>query len=86
MAADPTRPELLPEARECPKCRGTMVEGFAVDQQFGTIGQSSWAPGPPQQSFWRGLDVADDQLVPITVYRCRACGFLESYALAAVSG
>jgi hypothetical protein len=66
----------------CPKCQGTMVQGFIAD--FADIGQnanvSTWVEGPPQMSFLFGSKTPTDKRIPIGTFRCSACGYLESYA------
>ena len=57
-----------------------MQDGFVVDGTYGGANQSNWSPGPPRKSFWTGIKIVEDQLMPITVFRCTKCGFLESYA------
>lgn len=37
--------------------------------------------GAPAKSFWRGITTKDRMVVPVTMYRCERCGFLEGYAL-----
>jgi len=66
----------------CPKCQGTMVQGFIAD--FADMGQnanvSTWVEGPPHRSLFFGTKAPTDKRVPIGTYRCSACGYLESYA------
>jgi hypothetical protein len=59
-----------------------MQGGFILDH----TGHSSnvvaqWQPGEPQRSFWVGVQTKDSQQYAIKAYRCKACGYLESYAL-----
>jgi len=65
----------------CPKCNGSMVEGFALDR---TEGQgkwiSTWIAGAPERSFWVGIKTSDRENIPIRTFRCSGCGYLESYA------
>jgi hypothetical protein len=68
------------KATQCPKCNGRMEQGFIIDFTHGGRMVSSWAPGAPQKSFWRGTYAEEDRLVPIGAFRCESCGFLESYA------
>jgi hypothetical protein len=42
--------------------------------------QSAWIDGAPEPSFWSGLKLKGHQRLPVTTYRCSACGYLESYA------
>jgi predicted nucleic-acid-binding Zn-ribbon protein len=63
----------------CPKCRGEMEQGFIVDRGHANVSLvSSWVPGPPKKSFWRATKV--DRTIPVGVFRCSRCGFLEAYA------
>ncbi len=64
----------------CPKCAGKMEQGFTVDNTYGARGVSHWAGGHPEKSFWEGARSPEDTLIPIGTYRCRTCGYLESYA------
>jgi hypothetical protein len=64
----------------CPKCNGQMEQGFIQDMTYGARLVSQWARGAPVKSFWSGTKLADDKLIPIGVFRCESCGFLESYA------
>jgi len=64
----------------CPKCNGTMDEGFILDDTYGGKVQSEWAEGSPRRSIWTGLKVSKDARHRVTTYRCQKCGFLESYA------
>ena len=65
-------------APTCPKCGGEMIEGFVVDHTYGGKLQADWAEGKPQKSFWIGVSVAAEH--PIATFRCKGCGYLESYA------
>ena len=65
----------------CPKCGGRMEAGILIDEGHGIKKQATWTEGMPAKSFWvGGLKVPEEDRVPITVYRCERCGFLESYA------
>lgn len=58
-----------------------MEEGFILDETHGGQRQSRWVEGKPIRSFWTGLKIAKEaRRLPITTYRCRRCGFLESFA------
>jgi ribosomal protein S27AE len=65
---------------KCPKCGGTMSDGFILDDAHGGLVQSRWTGGPPVKS-WLGIRVKKKDRVPVTTWRCSKCGFLESYAL-----
>jgi hypothetical protein len=74
MSAEPTR---------CPKCNGEMVQGFIFDVYGGKV--ENWMEGAPKRSFWSGTGgakISADKCIPVGVFRCSACGFLESYARA----
>ena len=65
----------------CPKCNGSMTEGFVVDQgDYGAAHVSRYQPGAPSRSFWTGLKQNAQEQVEITTMRCNRCGFLEHYA------
>ena len=59
-----------------------MEVGCIADVRQGGYSQQNWNPGEPQSTFWRGLHVKTDQLIPVTTLRCPNCGYLESYAIA----
>ena len=66
--------------RNCPKCQGSMTEGFEVDHGHNgqrTVG--SWVEGAPERGFF-GLKVRNKKKFEIQTWRCGRCGFLESYA------
>ena len=67
-------------AATCVKCGGTMSEGFVVDEGYGTAGVSTWQDGVPKKSFWTGVKQLKESQIEITTWRCRRCGYLESYA------
>jgi len=65
----------------CAKCGAAMEAGFVLDHtNGGVMTQSAWIDGAPEPSFWTGVKVKDHQRLPVTTYRCGACGYLESYA------
>jgi predicted nucleic-acid-binding Zn-ribbon protein len=65
---------------ECPKCQGKFEEGFIKDQGHGIVHSSKWVEGPPEKSFWLGTKTMGKKQVQVATYRCKACGYLESYA------
>ena len=71
------------QSKQCPKCSGSMAEGFVVDASHGTAGVSTWVEGPPQKSVWTGVKFTGRPRSEITTWRCARCGFLEHYAPAA---
>ena len=65
----------------CAKCGSAMEAGFVLDQTHDAVmRQSAWIEGAPEPSFWTGLKLKGHQRLPVTTYRCCACGYLESYA------
>lgn len=69
------------EAMQCPKCSGLMVQGFIDDwAQGGYRRVNNWVEGAPVKSFWHGTRIPPEKCIPIGVFRCSACGFLEAYA------
>ena len=64
----------------CPKCAGAMERGFVVDQGYGVVTVGEWVPGEPVKSFWTGLKLPGKTRLKVATWRCRRCGFLESYA------
>jgi hypothetical protein len=65
----------------CPKCKGEMVQGFIVDWYGGGRRRLvNWIEGPPEKSVWHGTSVPADKGIPVGMFRCSGCGFLESYA------
>ena len=73
----------MPQSKQCPKCSGSMVEGFVVDATHGGAAVSSWVEGAPEKSVWTGLKLAGRPRAEIATWRCNRCGFLEHYAAAA---
>ena len=57
-----------------------MTPGFVLENTSGGPVVTKWVPGAPHSSFWTGLKIPYDELIPIGTYRCSACGFLEMYA------
>jgi hypothetical protein len=69
------------ETTRCPKCNGEMVQGFIVDHHGGGKRLvSNWVEGAPEKSVWRVTKASTEKCIPVGVFRCSACGFLESYA------
>jgi len=63
--ADPHR------SLSCPRCSGSMEPGYTLDEGYGTRTVAKWVAGEPERS------KAQHDVV---TYRCRRCGYLESYA------
>lgn len=65
----------------CPKCEGTMVQGFIPDFfQHSASGVVGWQESAPKSSFWTGTNASRKQGIPVGAFRCDRCGFLELYA------
>lgn len=65
---------------KCVKCSADMAEGFILDRVISAAVAASWQAGKPEHSSWTGIKFQGKKQHQITVYRCEACGFLESYA------
>ena len=72
---------------KCPKCNDGMNEGHIVDERYGPRGKSKWAKGKNLHGGftlhlrWPWVRSMPNDEYYLTVYRCRSCGFLESYAV-----
>ena len=67
-------------SNSCPKCQGSMTEGFIVDtNQHGSNSVTAWVEGAPDKR-WYGLKLGKKTKIEIQTWRCGRCGFLESYA------
>ena len=56
-----------------------MEQGFLPDGSYADLLISYWAKGSPKKSFWKGTK-RPAEMIPIGVFRCASCGFLEAYA------
>jgi hypothetical protein len=63
----------------CPKCNDEMVRGFILDITHGARLQVRWSPGQAQRSYWTATKAPGETIV-VGTFRCRSCGYLESYA------
>ncbi len=70
----------MSQSKQCPKCSGSMTEGFVVDATHGGVAVSSWIEGAPERSMWTGLKLSGKSRSEIATWRCNRCGFLEHYA------
>lgn len=61
----------------CPKCNGQFENGFLVDRSSSGRYISSWVQGTPKAE---SGGVNSEPGSPVVTMRCKACGFLESYA------
>jgi hypothetical protein len=64
----------------CPRCQGSMAEGFILDTTHGGHGVACWVEGAPVRSMWVGVKLGKKAKYEIQTWRCSRCGFLESYA------
>jgi hypothetical protein len=58
-----------------------MTVGFVADHAHGALAVSSWVEGAPRKSVWVGVQLGGKARSEIATWRCRRCGFLESYAM-----
>ena len=57
-----------------------MEAGYVIDEGYGTRTVANWVAGEPERSIWTGLKLRGKDKLAVTTYRCRRCGYLESYA------
>lgn len=67
-------------ALTCPKCSGSMAEGFLLENVHGYNAAAEWVEGAPEKSIWTGLKIGGRTRHKVQTWRCGRCGFLESYA------
>lgn len=67
----------MKQDNKCPKCGGEFEEGLLPDKSYLSVFQQVW--GTKIQTFFGGGRDLDNQRKVVT-YRCRSCGYLESYA------
>ncbi len=67
-------------SHSCPKCQSGMVQGFTLDEGYGTKHVSKWVEGAPQKAFWTGITIGKRRRIDIQTWRCRSCGYLENHA------
>jgi len=65
----------------CPKCGAAMQEGFLIESKL----PLRWITGQPETSALGGTKISGQQQRQVQSYRCVGCGYLESYARAAIS-
>ena len=61
----------------CPKCNGKMENGFIIDRGQKQSYTAAWVQGTPQVGA-NGVNSEPGSVV--VTLRCKACGYLESYA------
>jgi hypothetical protein len=64
----------------CPRCSGSMESGYILDEGYGTRTVGQWVAGEPERSMWTGLKLRGKVKQDVVTYRCKRCGYLESYA------
>jgi len=64
----------------CPKCKNKMIQGFVPNYFHNNMKITNWCEGIPNKSFLGGVDSQSDVNIPIGVFRCQNCGYLELYA------
>jgi hypothetical protein len=57
-----------------------METGYIPSTDNGHREAAQWNRGIPETSWFYGLKYPDEQPIPVRVYRCGACGFLEAFA------
>ena len=65
--------------KSCPKCQGSMSEGFMPDQMDNSRKVTKWVEGAPDKR-WYGLKIRGKAQYYIQSFRCSRCGYLENYA------
>ena len=68
-------------SHNCPKCQGSMAEGFVVENNQGMNRVNGWVGGAPEKGIF-GVKLRGRPQYDIQTWRCGRCGFLESYAAA----
>ena len=74
-----------PDVR-CPKCREEMERGYTIDISQAVTFTGQFVKGVPKRSwvdFFQQLVIKTpnfNERIPIATFRCKSCGFLESYA------
>ena len=63
---------------KCPKCNGSMQEGWIPDWSHGGIRCLEWTPGQPEHA-WLGNYKTPTDRAPIIAYSCCDCGYIELY-------
>lgn len=57
-----------------------MERGFIIDEGYGKRTVPRWVSGEAEVSVWTGLKIRGKDKLDVATYRCRRCGYLESYA------
>ena len=76
----------MTQTHSCPKCNGEMVAGFVIDMSHMRAFTSQWSEGAPERDSFLGFKIGGNVInppvdtIPIGTFRCKSCGYLESYA------
>jgi len=71
----------MAKGMDCLRCGGLLERGYVADKAHYSVPDTQqWVEGAPEHSFWQGLKMKDRDVLPVMTYRCKRCGFLESYA------
>jgi len=49
------------------------------DETYGKKLVPMWIAGAPRKTWWMGLRLGSGEQIEVATYRCRRCGYLESY-------
>lgn len=69
---------------KCPKCKADMEEGILVE--YDTAGGIDLNVSTPKKQTWAKkinsglLSDSIDKEIQVVAYRCKKCGYIESYA------
>jgi predicted nucleic-acid-binding Zn-ribbon protein len=70
--------------KTCTKCAATMEKGFIADYTYGdsshSVVQNVWIQGEFEKN-WMGAKIKNQKKFLMTTFRCKNCGYLESFAL-----
>ena len=71
-----------PKDAKCPKCGDVLEEGLVLDRgpYYVALKQHWTKGGVVEFSLKTGLKTTSGPLRTIATWRCKGCGFLESYA------
>jgi hypothetical protein len=57
-----------------------MEPGYLLELGRSGVSTSNWVEGLPATSWFFGLKLTGRRQIPTQSYRCKNCGFLETYA------
>jgi ribosomal protein S27AE len=63
----------------CPKCQGSMTEGFTLENNGSARVVCTWIEGQPEKGLF-GIKLRGRTQREIQTWRCGRCGYLENYA------